>query len=149
MEGLTFLKELLQDPIVIHIGIRDEQGLLYQTMFFGADMSDESNILKLFIPETALARIRYLLQAGTHASVLATSAETYQCVQAKGRLLAIHPANLGEEAIQSLMLQRLVPFNYPEKLFNMKHLPLLTLDLEIDEIFNQTPGEQAGERLEF
>jgi hypothetical protein len=150
MGASAFIRELLQDPIFMHFATRDEQQhLLYTTMFFGADIVDGSNILKLFIPLAGIARIRHLIQSYDEATVLMTSVITYQCVQIKGRLLSIRQANASEEAVPSEMLQRIALHNYPEKLFSMKHYPLLTVELEIREVYNQTPGEEAGERLVF
>jgi len=149
MNKSAFLIEMLKEPLFMHLAIIEDQQKYHQIIFFGADIERGSNIIKLFISQKGLRRTSHLLQAGREMAMMMTSLETYQCVQIKGSLLSTRPSNVNEDFIQTSIMNRLIPYNYHKNLYNMQHQPLVTVALEIRELFNQTPGEVAGERIVF
>jgi hypothetical protein len=131
----------------VHIGTTDENPRPCIQLFCAASFNDKPHQILLHIVETGLTQIMNNVISNRQITTVVTNASTYESLQLKGHAIDWRPATIFEEKIQSEMLLRLKPFEYLENLYRMKKTPLLTIPLAIHDIFDQTPGPEAGERI--
>jgi hypothetical protein len=144
---LSYLQKLLESPFVGHLGTSDEKHKVFRTIFFSAGVIENPTRLVIYIPEVGLEDVRRNLSISDYAAATLI-ALTFECVQVKGSI-TIRPATDLEESNSKVILQRLAALQYPERIFTMRRKPLMAVEMVIIEIYNQTPGTGAGERLVF
>ena len=138
---------LLAKPVMIHLATSNERHEVATTIFVAAAPGEDPAILRLFIPQVSLGAGQRPILAHEEAAVSITEVLEYTSLQLKGRLVTLRPATPDEQAIQREMSERFVALDYPEKLLSMSQTPLVTAEVRVREIYDQTPGPGAGRLL--
>jgi hypothetical protein len=147
MQMYEYIKKLLEVPIVGHLGTRDENHHTDSTIFFSAVVLNNPLRLVAHVSEARMAATRRNLLVSDYAAMLFGNPIIFEAVQVKGPV-RLWAATQEEESYQAMMVQRFAGYNYPDKLL-MKFLPLVSVEMTVIEMYNQTPGVGAGERMAF
>jgi hypothetical protein len=144
---MPHVQDLLAKPVMIHLATSNERHELTTTIFVAAAPAEDPAVLRLFIPQVSLGAGQRPILVHQEAAVSITEVLAYTSLQVKGTLVALRPATPDEQAIQREMFGRFVALNYPEKLLTMSQAPLVTAEVRVREIYDQTPGPDAGRLL--
>jgi hypothetical protein len=151
----TRVVELLRGPSVMHAGTRDAALRPAHSQVTGAIFHDDRETVTFFVSESQARRIASNLeQNGRVALTIAqTSHEAYQL---KGAYVSSRPTADSDYALQDSyrteMISALTKF-WPEEMVKPMILghayrPGVAITFRVEEIFQQTPGPGAGDKLE-
>jgi len=143
---MDYLRAMLEGPLVGHLAVSDENHRMIRKIFFSAAVLESPARLVIHLPEIGMAQVRHNLLIRPYLAALFGDVVTFESVQIKGKAM-IRSITDAEENYFDKMLQRLADLKYPDKLFSMQHKPLLAIEIIIEEIYNQTPGTDAGNHL--
>jgi hypothetical protein len=142
------LPRVLEGLSVIAIGTRDAD--LQPSCVLAVGIAFEpQGLLTVYIPETAA--LRNLAENGAMAAVF-EKPMTHKTVQVKGRCVAMRPAGEADRTAVDGWAERFaedviavgVPIPNARRL---RRWPCRAVTLEVTDIFEQSPGPHAGERL--
>jgi hypothetical protein len=144
-------RALLKQPVSIIFGSVDEMNTPDATRASGAAVLDDGR-LRVLIPADATASRANAVQ-GARVSVLVTDVNTYQSVQWKGLVLqGPTPRAAGDIAVTHDYLTRFrrgLEANgmSPEQLHHLCSLDTVSVEIDVDEQYDQTPGLDAGRKV--
>jgi hypothetical protein len=142
----------LRGPVVTFLGTADAMGTAEVTRVFGAAPAGPDR-LRLLISAAATAT-RANLTPGARVAVLLTNITNYRSLQWKGRLLEVGGAPTpGDVALSDLGLEQLtegckivgIDHTKAWRLWPVEVIPVV---VQVDEVYDQTPGPDAGRSLE-
>lgn len=110
-----------------------------------------TDLVTVWLPETTEGNLRRNLAAEPRIAVGVNRSTTHQTFQLKGRAVAIRTSPPERRAEQDVhweaMVEDLAAVGVPRRLLQqVVRWPALEIDVEVTEIFDQTPGPGAGER---
>ena len=140
-------------PRMMFVGSRNAKLRPTATWAFGALADGEKGTITVFIPEIeGTQTFENLADNGRSALVLADAA-THETYQFKGQLRETRPCTEADYTVQEIYLSKLIaylePLGYGENIwqrFECKPAQAVTFDVE--DIFVQSPGPGAGEKIE-
>ena len=118
----------------------------------GSALSDD-NVFKFYIGKKASDQATSNLDDNGRIALTMVNPFNYQCLQIKGRYIryyeadSLDMANIRKyldsfgEVMKKLGIPEDSPYNWP-------HDPGLVIEMELDEVYEQTPKKGAGEKLE-
>lgn len=145
------LAQFIRGPVSAMLGTADAMAVPDATRIAGVAALDGRRLRVLISPEARTARANAL--TGARAAVLVTDIVTYRSLQWKGRVVSA-----GEERTPGdlALLHRHVetfceasprvgmPGEFVPRLFPLDVVPLV---IEVDALYDQTPGPGAGRRV--
>ncbi|MGE5347387.1 MAG: pyridoxamine 5'-phosphate oxidase family protein [Acidithiobacillales bacterium] len=145
------LPRVLEGLSVIAVGTRDAD--LQPSCVYAVGLAFEApGLLTVYVPETAGAEaLRNIAENGRVAAVF-EKPMTHKTVQVKGRCVAMRPAGESDRAAVDGWAERFaedviavgVPIPQARRL---RRWPCRAVTLEVTDVFEQSPGPHAGERL--
>lgn len=143
-----YVQRLLEGPAqtVGYLGTRDEYMHVFVTIVFGFGVKAEPFRVVAYIPEEALGSARHNLKVSDYATLLIVNAGTFEGVQVKGNAV-LRRAEAEGEAFLKMNLKRMMAFYDMEFYKPVRTSPLIAVEITAKEIYDQTPGIGAGERL--
>ncbi len=147
--------EAIHGAAVISVGTRDEQLRATHTLVVGAVVHPDREAITCFVPEQRFARIQNNLTSNGRVT-LAVSLLTHEAYQLKGAYLGSRPTDAKDLAIQELhrakLLSTMLQRGYPEAIvrpfiLGFIYQPGMALSFRVEEMFLQTPGPEAGKKL--
>lgn len=145
---VNLLRNLVQQPVIGHVGTRDKEYLAYSAFFIGASMLEEPTRLVAYLFESGAVDTRRNLLLCDHVAITLADVMTYESIQVKGKAI-LRPITASEQARHEQMIRLLTSMHYGDKMLKFSGRPLVALELTVAEIYNQTPGPGAGERMLF
>jgi len=148
------LVRFLNGPALSLVGTRNRQ-LRPGTSWASAVRADaERDTMSFLLPDNEGARIKSDIDDNGLIALVALDPKIHECYQFKGRHLASRPGNESDRAlcdIQSAKIaSRLEEVGYDNLLFRrFVFWPGTVITFRVEDIFIQTPGPQAGKRIEF
>ncbi len=146
--------ELLHGPAFMQVGTRDERLRPAHAMVTGAVVHADREAVTFFVPEGRSARILSDLENNGRVA-LGIALASHEAYQLKGRYLASRPTGgediARQETYQTKMLAA-VRQVYPEEIarplvLGFAYRPGVAITFRVEEIFLQTPGPGAGNRM--
>lgn len=137
----------------ILIGTRDSLRMPHVARAVGIKVSSDRTKLTLFLPEGPAARSLRNLELVPLIAITASEPPTHRTVQVKGNVLALRAPTSDERAwVES----------YPERFANvvayaglaratvmrLNTWPARAIDIEVTDLFDQSPGPKAGAALD-
>lgn len=147
-QAVAYIRQLLESPTIGYLGTRDARHQVFSTIVFSFAVQEDPPRLVAHIPEPAIVEARRNLLICDYVAVLFGDAQTYENIQIKGRA-AVRAATESEEAYSVVMHRRLNRFYGSGLLDDLRMTPLMAVEVEINEMYNQAPGSGAGEPLVF
>jgi hypothetical protein len=149
------LVAFLDGGLWAHGGTRDRENVPTSHQVFGAKVSGDREHITVFIPHQWTEGLRENLADNGRFAVtlgLSSSHETYQL---KGPCTEVREAGPADFAVQGAWLDAVIDdfrkIGEPEEklrgLRMMKIRPCLAITLRVEDLFTQTPGPGAGERV--
>jgi hypothetical protein len=147
------LVDFFESGVSLLVGTRDDSLRPEMTRACGAHVSAQRTELTLFLPSQAAGRAIANLRANGRLAVGISRAFDANSFQLKGRAIDIHEATESErptvERYLAAFVESLYLIGLPRALVNRFHVwPAYVVTFEVEDIFLQTPGPNAGKRLE-
>lgn len=147
--------EVLSGPAYVQVGTRDERLRPAHTFAVGAMVHDDRRTVTVLVPTARAARILPHLEANRRVA-LGVSLASHESYQLKGTYLATRPGNADDlarqEAYRKALLADALRTGYPEEIARpmtqgLAYTPSVAITFRVEEVFLQTPGPGAGNRL--
>ncbi len=147
--------EFITGVTSMSIATRDAQLLPAVGKALGCTLSADRRWLTVMIDGEQSARIAADIAAGSPVAVVFSLPATHRTVQIKGRQATMAPASPTQQVRTRLhvdaIVEHLVPLGYDEAalrvLFSFSPDRLMAVRFTPAEVFAQTPGPRAGERI--
>jgi hypothetical protein len=146
------LSEHLASGVVMYVATRD-RSLFPESMFaMGARIDCERGVVTVFLPRATAASTLANLEDNGQIAVALTRPSDHKSFQIKGRSLAVREGAAADRDLQSVhraaLTEQFASVGVPRCLTRrIGWWPSVAVDIELHEIFAQTPGPRAGERV--
>ena len=148
------LVDFVHGPVVMFLGTRSAEFRPSFSWVFGAVADGEAETIRLLVPDIEGEQsFRDLADNGRVALTVAEGI-THEAYQFKGRSVEVQPSAAEERAIQGIYKQKLAtqfePLGLGREVWDGLNVdPSTAVTFEVEEIFVQTPGPGAGEKVEI
>ena len=141
-------------PRMMFVGSRNAKSRPTATWAFGALADGEKGTITVFIPEIEGAQTFENLAENGRASLVLADATSHETYQFKGQHLETRPCTEDDYAVQKIFISKLIaylePYGYGENIWSrFEHKPAKAVSFQVEDIFVQTPGPGAGEKIEI
>lgn len=148
----TALRNFIQHGLSILIGTRGPDLMPETVRGVGVELWPDARGLKLFVPVANGARTLANLRDNQRIAITLSRPLTHETVQLKGTVTHMRDADASERAftdayvvaVSGVLAYCGLP---PHVTRRMTSWPATVLDVVIEDVFLQTPGPGAGERL--
>jgi hypothetical protein len=145
------LVELLQTGVSVIVGTRDSSLMPESTRAWGIVVGDSRTSVTIFLTEAVSKKTLRNLKDNGLIAISCTRPTDHVACQLKGRLRAIAPATPSEREHSRRWhreyTQELVAIGVPADLCEAWVTePALAVEIDVMEVFHQTPGPGAGEK---
>jgi hypothetical protein len=145
------LPRLLEGLSVIAVGTRDAD-LVPSCVHAVGVAFDAAGRMTVYVPEASGAESLANVAAGGSVAVVFEKPMTHRTVQVKGRCVALRPAGEADRAAVERWAERFAadviavgaPVGPSRRI---RRWPCRAVTLEVTDVFEQSPGPHAGERL--
>lgn len=146
--------ELLHGPAFMAVGTRDAQLRPAHTWVIGAVVHADRETVSFFVPEARSARVLSNLQDNGRVA-LGIGLVSHEAYQLKGTYLSSRPTGDEDIALQEAYRAKVLAAlrqAYPDQIarpvvLGFAYRPGVAVTFRADEIFLQTPGPGAGNRM--
>lgn len=147
------LVDFLEGGVSILVGSRNADLRPECARGLGLVIGSDRQSITVFINEALAARMCADFEDNAQIAVGFSRIVDHRSLQLKGVVRAVRPATAQENALQeryvAAFAEQLSLAGLPRSVVrNVRLTPALAVELEIHDIFNQTPGAGAGQRLE-
>jgi hypothetical protein len=148
------LVDFVHGPRVMFVGTRNAKLRPTATWAFGALADGPEGTVTMFVPETEGAQTFENIADNGRLSFVAVDPPTHDTYQFKGSHKETRPCTDADYTVQEIYLNKLIaalePFGYGAPLWGgFKHKPARAVTFTVEDIFVQTPGPGAGEKIEL
>jgi hypothetical protein len=147
------LVEFLHGPVIIDVGTRNEK--LHPTFnrVVGLKVNPDREALTFFVYEPHADQLVRNLHDNGRIALLAGILPSHETYQLKGVFVSLRPTDERDIAIQEIYRDKAVSHyklvGVPEALFrSMPYKPGLAITFRVEELFVQTPGPGAGQKID-
>jgi hypothetical protein len=145
--------ELMSSGVDVYVATRDRELEPEAMLAMGIKANAERTVVTVYLP-AALADVtcKNLADNGDIAVTLERASDL-RAVQIKGRSLGVRPSHEAERELQSVfraaLVEQLGVIGVPRPLTRrLTWWPSLAVDVQVRDVFMQTPGPNAGEPLQ-
>ena len=147
--------EVIHGPAFMHAGTRDEKLRPAHTFVIGAVVRPDRAAITFFVPESRSERILSDLKSNGKVA-LAVGLVTHEAYQLKGVYVASRPTDAKDLVVQEIYRAKLVfaalESGYPEPIAKpfvrgFAYQPGVAITFQVEAIFLQTPGPEAGKKI--
>ena len=148
------LVEFLTGPVVLLVGTASTALRPSGAYAFGLTADAEKDVITFFLPDVEGEDVLRDLRENGRVAVTASQGGSHETYQVKGRLIEARPVDDGEKAFQDAYREKAIahytPLGVPEGYFgSMVYDPSTAVSFRLEEVFDQTPGPAAGDKIEF
>jgi hypothetical protein len=145
--------ELVEGGVSMKVATRDAALRPELLRVVGAVVGPDRSRLTLFVPSELAHRTVANLENNGAVAVTFSQITNHRTLQVKGKLIALRRARRNERAVGERWLtafgEQLAMTGFSRRLGRrVRYWPSIALELEITELYAQTPGPGAGRRLE-
>jgi general stress protein 26 len=149
----TELASFLESGVSMQVGTRDARLLPEAVRGMGVRAERGGTRLTVFLPAATAERTLANLRDNGRIAVCFSRPEDHRTIQVKGRAVAVREADAAERALveryRGSFAQSLLFVGVPLRVsLRAAHWPCRAVELEVEEVFQQTPGPGAGAPLE-
>lgn len=143
--------DLLQTGVSVIVGTRDEAFMPECTRAWGIRVADSGSRVTIFLTETVSRQTLVNLRSNGLIAISCTRPTDHVTCQLKGRVRSIRPANQHDQDTsarwQKDFAGELLAVGVPPRLCEAWITqPALAIDIDVTDVFVQTPGPGAGEK---
>ncbi len=152
---ITFSDELVDfvaQGASLLVGSCDAAQVPHAMRAMGLRIHDDRRHATVYLPEVTSRHTVTDVAVNPRVAVTASQPVDHKSFQMKGRVTKVSPATEAERAYVEGYLEsygrRLEAVGFPFDVVSMlSHWPAIALELQVEELFLQTPGPGAGQRL--
>lgn len=144
MNTFETLLDLIDRSSIMHLGTCSPEGSPLSTRVVGGYADLAAHQITIFIPQKRSDRVLLNLERNSKLAILFIDPLTYRSLQVKGLHVQTLEGNTREYHIQDLYFLRMKRHSFPEKYYQIDRKPMLSLKVQITEVYDQTPGPGAG-----
>jgi len=144
--------ELLQTGVSVVVGTRDARLMPECTRAWGIRVGKNRRTVTIFLTETISQKTLENLRENGQVAISCTRPTDHAACQLKGRLHAMRPADQRDQKHSKIwhreFLEELVAIGVPPSLVQAWITgPALAVDIDVTDVFHQTPGPGTGEKV--
>jgi predicted pyridoxine 5'-phosphate oxidase superfamily flavin-nucleotide-binding protein len=149
------LVAFVHGPTLSWIGTRDARLRPSVSWAFGARVSPDRDEITVFIPDIEAEQTKRNAEQNRLIAVTVVDGTSHEAYQFKGKLVGLRPTNEEERAVQDIHRSKVISYIAPVMphatgLFdNYRLYPSTALTFRVEQAFIQTPGPDAGKRLDL
>ena len=148
------LVDFVHGPELMFLGTRSVELRPAFSWVFGAVADGERGTMTILVPEIEGAQSLRNLEDNGQVALTVVDAISHETYQFKGTCTEVRPSGERERAIQSIHKEKLgahlAPLGFgPELWEGFVVDPSTAVTFEVEDIFVQTPGPGAGERIDM
>ena len=148
----NFVKEVLNAPCFGFIGTVDQSGHPVITRIFGYKHDSPLTTLTVYTFSKDAQRVKVALKKGDKITATTSNSTNFKTVQFKGRFISSYPVSDNEikiiESFNEKQGEILAQMGIPQAVYaNWKYTPSLAFEIEVSEIFDQTPKVNSGQKI--
>ena len=147
------LVEFMHGPRLMFVGSRNDKLRPTASWAFGALADGGAGTVTVFIPEVEGAATFENIENNGRVALTVADAPSHETYQFKGQLIETRPCTDADHTVQEIYMSKMVayhePLGYGEEIlrgFTLK--PAKAVSFQVEDIFVQTPGPGAGEKIE-
>lgn len=148
------LLELFASGVDLYIATRDAQLMPEATLGMGIHVHPDRRTVTLYVADSLMRATRSNLESETHAPIAATLCRPpdHRTVQLKGTFLSMRASTERDRELQAVFRAALVA-SFAAVGVPRAHTralpwwPSTAIDVEVTDVFTQTPGPDAGNRM--
>jgi hypothetical protein len=150
-----WLVDYVHGPVLSWIGTRDARLRPSVSWAFGALVAPATDEITTFVPEAEIADTRANLEHNGLVAFTCVEPVSHQAYQFKGRLVALRPTTEEERAVQEIYRDKMVTHfvthtHFPaEAVTGFRFHPSTAITFRVEEVFVQTPGPGAGNKVDL
>lgn len=146
------LVELVESGVSMLVGTCDAAGRPEAVRGLGARVSEDRRRVTVMLNAALAARTRDNLLEHGRLAVAFSRIFDHRTIQLKGHVVSIRDGDPGDHALQERYVvafaEQVSLAGLPRSVVrNVRLEPCLVVELEVDALFEQTPGPRAGEAL--
>lgn len=150
------LVDFIQGPHAMAFGSRNGKLLPCGTLAFGGVVDAERETVTVFVPNAMAAETLENMEDNGQIALAVGHGEMHESYQFKGAYISSRPSTPHETAIQDIYKTKLVT-HFRAELGDLAdrywgqfdYHPSTAISFKVTEIFDQTPGPDAGRKIEF
>ena len=147
------LVDFVHGPVVMFLGTRSAELRPAFSWVFGAVAKGEEGTITILVPDVEGEQSFRNLEDNGRVALTVAEGISHESYQFKGRSIEMWPSTPEERAIQDIHKQKLVThyaqIGGPPELFgDFDTAPSTAVSFKVEEVFVQTPGPGAGEKVE-
>jgi hypothetical protein len=145
--------EFVESGVSVLVGSRNAEMRPECIRGFGATVSKDRSRLAVYLTAELATRMRADLEENGRVAIAFSRFVDHKTLQLKGRVVALRAGTPDDHAAQQRYIaafgEHLSIAGLPRSILRRVRLgTLLVVDLDVEEIYLQTPGPDAGRRLE-
>lgn len=146
------VSDLLRTGVSIVVGTRDASLVPECTRAWGIRLNKDKRSVTIFLTETVSRKTLQNLRENGQIAISCARPTDHMACQLKGRMRAIRPAGARDRECCNRwgheFRGELIAIGVPAHLFDaLIRDPALAVDIDVTDVFHQTPGPGAGEKL--
>lgn len=148
------LVDFMNSPVIIELGTRDNKLNPAFNRSVGAMVSEDRETMTVFIYEPFADVMLKNLNENGRVALIAGVFPSHETYQFKGAFVASRKTENKDfemqENYRNKILDHYMPLGFPENFFrNLPYKPGIAVTFHVEDIFVQTPGPGAGEKIDF
>ncbi|MBI3799091.1 MAG: pyridoxamine 5'-phosphate oxidase family protein [Deltaproteobacteria bacterium] len=149
------LVEFIHGPVFMALGTRDEKLRPTHTFIAGALVNSDRETITCFVLQSRAEKILGNLENNGRIT-MTVGHPSHESYQLKGRYVSSRPLEAKDVAIQEIyrtkLLSVFLQYGFPEQLakplvLGFRYQPAVGITFRVEEVFLQTPGPGAGEKI--
>lgn len=146
------LADFVEQGVSLLVGTCDAARVPHAMRAVGLQLHDDRRHATVYLPEVTSRHTVTDVAVNPRVAVLVSHPLDHRSFQMKGQVTKVSPASEGERAHVERYLERfarqLETVGMPYEVVGMlSHWPALALEFSVEELYLQTPGPGAGQRL--
>ena len=148
------LVEYFASGVDVYVATRNDELLPESTLAMGLRVHPDRKTVTVYIPNVTAARTLANLEGKVDAPIALTFCHppTERALQLKGRCTGVRPSTANDRELQQVFRSALIAsfaaVGVPRaQTRGLPWWPSTAVDVEVSELFRQTPGPDAGEPL--
>jgi general stress protein 26 len=148
------LADFIESGVSMLVGTRDAALRPSCIRALGASIHPDRRSLTIYLPAWAAPRVVADLEQNGRIAIAFSRPISHQTIQVKGRARAWRESGEADRAVQerylAALLEQLHAVGLPRSLARrVRWWPSVAVEVELEDVFLQTPGPDAGRRLEL
>lgn len=146
------LSEVMASGVVIYVATRDASLAPESTIAMGAKAECSRGVVTVYVPTVLAGATRKNLDDNGEVAVTMTRPSDHKSIQLKGKALAVREALEAERDLQAVhraaLVEQFAGVGIPREITRrIAWWPSVAVEIDVREVYAQTPGPRAGERM--